>query len=116
MWHSKPHLCTLRLVSLGLRTYKKIDDAHQIRCKSGTLGVLREEVWVDHKNSIVRYNLAFVNRSVFPKDNGRVLGYDNAHGVHERHYMGIVQQVAFTSYEQTLQRFLDEVKVLKETV
>jgi hypothetical protein len=32
--------------------------------------------------------LAYINHSTFYKDNGRVVGYDNSHHVHHRHYMG----------------------------
>jgi hypothetical protein len=42
---------------------------------------------------------------VFAKDNGRVLGYDNAHGYHHRHYMGKVEAYDFSSYEATVERF-----------
>ena len=34
-------------------------------------------------------------------DNGRVLGYDNNHGHHHRHFMGQVEAVEFESYEAT---------------
>ena len=38
----------------------------------------------------------------------RVVGFDNAHENHHRHYMGIVEAVAFVSYEATLERFQQE--------
>ena len=34
-----------------------------------------------------------------------MLGFDNAHDYHHRHYMGKVAPVKFVSYEQTLERF-----------
>jgi hypothetical protein len=37
-----------------------------------------------------------------------VLGYDNAHGYHHRHYMGDVEPCDFESYEQTTERFQQE--------
>jgi len=40
---------------------------------------------VDAKGKVVRYNLAYINHDIFQRDNGRVLGYDNAHGTHHRH-------------------------------
>jgi hypothetical protein len=40
--------------------------------------------------------------------NGRVLGFDNAHGHHHRHFMGAVEPVEFTSYEAALERFRQE--------
>jgi hypothetical protein len=42
------------------------------------------------------------------KDNGRVLGFDNAHDYHHRHYMGEVEAVEYVSYETTLERFQAE--------
>ena len=44
----------------------------------------------------------------------RVLGYDNAHGSHERHYRGKVTTFPYTSYEALLERFLNEVRELRE--
>ncbi len=41
-------------------------------------------------------------------DNGRVLGFDNAHGYHHRHDKGDVEAVEFVSYEATLERFQQE--------
>ncbi|MDP2831905.1 MAG: hypothetical protein Q8Q28_01125, partial [Pseudomonadota bacterium] len=36
---------------------------------------------------------------------GRVVGYDNAHGTHHRHYMGAVMPVEFVSFEDMETRF-----------
>jgi hypothetical protein len=38
-------------------------------------------------------------------DNGRVVGYDNAHGYHHRHLMGHVAPIEFVSYEDVEERF-----------
>jgi len=76
---------------------------------AGGVGVLREEVWVDAREEVVRYNLAFLLPHLFYRDNGRVLGYDNAHGVHERHFMGKVERTEFTHYSETADRFYREV-------
>jgi hypothetical protein len=46
-------------------------------------------------------------------DNGRVLGFDNAHGTHERHYMGEVKAVDFAGYTATADRFYREVGALR---
>ena len=48
----------------------------------------------------VRYNLAYINHSIFAGDNGRVLGYDGQHGHHHRHYLGIVTEIAFKGFEE----------------
>ncbi|WP_221189911.1 toxin-antitoxin system TumE family protein [Azomonas macrocytogenes] len=49
--------------------------------------------------------MAYINPKVYPGDNGRVVGYDNAHGYHHRHYMGAIEPVDFVSLEDTLRRF-----------
>ena len=54
---------------------------------------------------MVRYNLAYINHTVFQGDNGRVVGYDNAHGSHHRHFMGMVEPVEFKSFEDIEERF-----------
>jgi hypothetical protein len=42
---------------------------------------------------------------LYYKDNGRVLGYDNDHGYHHRHYLGIEEKVDFNSFEDVKKRF-----------
>jgi hypothetical protein len=91
---------------------KVVDETTHVRCSTGE-GIIREEVWQDSKGNVVKYNLAFVNQSLCAKDNGRVLGYDNNHQGHHRHYMANVTLIEFTSYEELLSRFLNEVSELK---
>ena len=82
----------------------------KLKAKSGG-GLLSYEVWgyVEAGRTVVtRYNLAYINHAVYQADNGRVLGFDNAHGYHHRHYMGEVETVDFVSYEATLDRFQQE--------
>ncbi len=62
-------------------------------------------MWVDARGEVIRYNLAYINHHVFGGDNGRVLGYDNRHGYHHRHYQGNVEPFEFVSYEETEKRF-----------
>jgi hypothetical protein len=52
---------------------------------------------------------------VFSVDNGRVLGFDNAHGNHERHYMGEVTLVPFTGYLETMSLFYREAEALRRS-
>jgi Family of unknown function (DUF6516) len=54
---------------------------------------------------VVKYNLAYVNPRSCTSDNGRVLGYDNSHDYHHRHFMGQVEEVEFHGYEDLLLRF-----------
>ncbi len=63
---------------------------------------------------VVKYNLAFINHALCAKDNGRVVGYDNNHGDHHRHFVGAEEKFAFISYEKLLQRFLNEVRELRQ--
>lgn len=83
---------------------KVSDDSWSLSTKKGN-GVLRREVWVDEQGRVVRYNLAYINHKIFQSDNGRVVGYDNAHGFHHRHFMGVVEPVEFRSFEDIEERF-----------
>lgn len=82
----------------------------ELKPKSGG-GMLSYEVWgyvKKGKTIITRYNIAYINIAIFQGDNGRVLGFDNAHGYHHRHYMGEIEAVKFVSFEATQQRFQKE--------
>jgi hypothetical protein len=82
----------------------------ELKSKSGG-GLLSYEVWgyvVKGKTIVTRYNLAYINHAIYSGDNGRVLGFDNAHDYHHRHFMGKVETVEFISYEATLERFQKE--------
>ena len=96
-------------------TTKFTDLEFHFRCSSGAEAIYREEVYVDLENRVVKYNLAFIHFGVCQVDHGRAAGYDNAHGSHERHFMGQVGTVEFTSYEDTLKRFQVEVRHYRET-
>lgn len=89
-------------------TLEKIADyTTRFRCGGG-IAVLREEVWVNEMGAVVQYNLALVAPHLSAVDNGRILGYDNAHGAHERHSMGKVTPASFMSYAATAKRFFRE--------
>lgn len=75
-------------------------------------GQLIRRVSVNTKNVITRYSLAYINYNVCRVDNGRVLGYDNAHGYHHRHYMGTIEPVKFVNFEQIEKQFQQEFEVL----
>ena len=84
----------------------------ELKAKSGG-GILSYEVW-GYRDAgqvvVTRYNLAYINHAIFQGDNGRVLGFDNAHGYHQ----GRVEPVEFRSYEDTLERFQQEwLKIVK---
>ncbi len=65
----------------------------------------QREVCVDDQGRITRYNLAYINHNLHAGDNGRVVGYDNAHGFHHRHYFGVVEAIDFISYGDVEERF-----------
>lgn len=95
-------------------TEKKIvDEKFEISEKRGN-GQLRREVWVDDKGRVTRYNLAYINHHLFGGDNGRVIGYDNAHGYHHKHYFGVVIPEQFISFEETEKSFEADWIALKE--
>ncbi len=94
------------------RLRKDTDYETRFRC-SGGIGILREEVWVDTHGKVIRYNLAFLLPHRSQSDNGRILGFDNAHAIHERHFMGITTKVSFTNYAATARRFFREAESLR---
>ena len=73
--------------------------------------ILSEQVWM-LEGQVVKYSLAYIDYRLCSADNGRVLGYDNSHGDHHRHWMGKVSAVEFTTYEAQLERFEGEVQEL----
>lgn len=72
--------------------------------------MLKEEVWQNDSGHVVKYSLAYFNPRRCGVDNGRVLGYDNSHGRHHRHFMGDVEPVEFDSYAALSARFQEEVQ------
>jgi hypothetical protein len=94
------------------RLIKETDYETRFRCAGG-IGILREEVWIDGKGDVARYNLAFLLPHRFGDDDGRVLGYDNAHGFHERHLRGQAGPFQFESYTATARRFFREVQEMR---
>ena len=78
---------------------------------------MQYEVWgyeEKGKTIVARYNIAYINHTMFSGDNGRVLGYDNAHGYHHRHWMGTVEPFEFESYASVVERFQSEWQDLVE--
>lgn len=85
-------------------------ERYELKPKSGG-GILSYEVWgyIQNGNAVItRYNLAYINHAIFSGDNGRVLGFDNAHDYHHRHFMGVITAVKFISYEMILVKFQSE--------
>lgn len=80
--------------------------------KSGL--IVRVQADFYRSGKLARYSLALIDTRRGP-DNGRVLGYDNAHGYHHRHHEGTVEPVEFESYESTQKQFESEVRKYLET-
>lgn len=100
------------MISCVMPDAKIYDESHTISEKRGN-GRLRREVWVDGRGRVTRYNLAYINHDLHPGDNGRVVGYDNAHGYHHRHYFGAVEPIDFVSFEDVEERFEQDWIALK---
>jgi hypothetical protein len=95
------------------RRLRKEDDYEtRFRCAGG-IGILREEVWVDERGEVIRYNLAFLLPHLVSVDNGRVLGFDNAHGIHERHDLGEVTPMPYRGYPATAALFYREAEAIR---
>ncbi|HSW68799.1 MAG TPA: DUF6516 family protein [Gammaproteobacteria bacterium] len=90
-----------------------VDESISIHKKKGN-GVIRRRIWVDVANKVTRYSLAYINHHLSHDDNGRVLGYDNAHGYHHKHYMGKVEPITLTNIDEIEKRFQKEFEVLHE--
>lgn len=82
--------------------------------KSRGNGILKRRVWAANDGEVTRYSLAYINHHIHTGDNGRVLGYDNAHNYHHRHYMGKIEFVNFNNFEEIEMRFQQEFEVIHE--
>jgi hypothetical protein len=92
------------------------NERHKISNKRGN-GQLRREVWEDEHGTITRYNLAYINHQLFSGDNGRVIGFDNQHGHHHKHFMGKMESIEFVSFEELENQFDQEwTLLLKEQI
>lgn len=86
---------------------KAIDNVVRLPNKQGN-GILRYTVSIDKKGRIGRYSFAYINFNIHTQDNGRVLGYDNCHGYHHKHYFGKEEKIDFISFEDIQDRFEKE--------
>jgi len=99
-------------MAVGVR--KIVDERHYL-AKSKGGGMLRREIWIAQENRVVRYNLAYINHLLYSGENGRVLGYDSAHGRHHRDHRGAVTAVTAASFARIEALFRKEwTKIMKE--
>ncbi len=88
---------------------KVIDEQFIIPTRKGG-GIIRFEAW-KFDDEIVKYNMAYINKSITPFDNGRVLGYDNAHNFHHKHYLEKIYELDdFKDYQDLVLRFKQEIR------
>lgn len=73
---------------------------------------LKEVVWQTQDGQVVKYSLAYVNPGICGVDNGRVLGYDNSHDRHHRHFVGTQESFGFAGYQALAAQFYREVREL----
>jgi len=91
------------------RYSKVIDEQFIVPLEKGG-GVIKFEAW-QYEKKVVKYSMAYINKAVFPNDNGRVIGYDNSHDFYHKHYFGdIIELDDFVSYEDLVKRFKKEIK------
>jgi hypothetical protein len=89
------------------------DDVFTLHKSKGN-GTLRRQIWVDSEGKVTRYRLAYINHHLFTGDNGRILGYDNAHGYHHKHYMGKIEPTTFKNFSELEEQFQKEFEVIHE--
>jgi len=88
---------------------KIIDEKYIVPMKNGG-GIIKFEAW-EYRGEIVKYSMAYINKDIFPNDNGRVIGYDNSHNFHHKHYFGEIYEVDdFINYQDLVSRFKSEIK------
>ena len=88
---------------------KVIDEQFIVPYEKGD-GIIKFEAW-EFEGSIVKYAMAYINRSIFPNDNGRVMGYDNSHNFHHKHYLGQITELDdFVNYQELVRRFKNDIK------
>ncbi len=95
----------------GLRLVeKRVDETHYLTGERRG-GVLREEVWYSGEE-VVKYALAYIDPHICGVDNGRVIGYDNSHNHHHKHFMGVISPHIYTSYAELYVKYMAEVRNL----
>jgi len=85
-----------------------IDESFKIADKKGNGQICIQYLLNRETGEIPVYSMAYINHAICSKDNGRVLGYDNAHGEHHMHDMGTYIPVEFESFEKTLELFQEQ--------
>lgn len=90
----------------GIRRYAPADARIPARLGGGVLKELVEQEV--GSGNLRHYALAYINPLIFSGDNGRVLGYDNAHGYPHRHFMGKITPEPSLSWDEIREKFEKE--------
>jgi len=89
---------------------KVVDERYTLPKKRGS-GIIKIEAWEDTEGKLIKYSIAYINHGLYLEDNGRVIGYDNAHGYHHKHLFGEISPVNnFINYETIIEQFEREIK------
>jgi len=86
---------------------KLTESRHEIPSKRGN-GILNISILQDETGNVLEHSLAYINTKLFAHDNGRIIGYDSAHGNHHCHRLGKYEKVEFKSYAKTFELFEKE--------
>jgi|WetSurMetagenome_2_1015567.scaffolds.fasta_scaffold07685_3 hypothetical protein len=73
-------------------TYRK-EDRHYLDKKQGIL--IQRIIVTNLQGKIEYYSLAYIDPTISTQDNGRILGYDDSHNYHRKHWFGTVEIVEF---------------------
>jgi hypothetical protein len=93
---------------------KVIDETHKISDKRGNGKLAGRYGLMQSQGELPATTWPTSTTNLFASDNGRVVGYDNAHDGHHRHYFGVVEPIAFVSFEDVEQRFEQDWIALKD--
>jgi len=95
---------------MSKKTYIKVIDEQFIVPTEKGGGIIKFEAW-EYEDQVVKYNMVYINKRIYPNDNGRVMGYDNSHDFHHKHYFGEITELDdFASYQKLVQRFKNDIK------
>jgi hypothetical protein len=68
--------------------------------------------WLD--GVVIKYSLALIDTLATHLDNGRVLGYDSAHGCAHRHLKGKVTPTSFSNFDEVREAFEADLRLFLE--
>ncbi len=103
--------CTVNQKRKGKARFRKVVlEQYSVPNRRGG-GLIKIEAWENDEGKVVKYSMAYINHLIFPEDNGRVIGYDNTHNHHHKHYFGKMSPTeGFINYQELVSRFEKEIK------